>query len=609
MPRWRAKLLLLGSAAALAAAAIPALSQETVLPPGFGDPEEQPELPLEEVPVTEPEPTGNEPARPRPSRTVTPNGASVAQETALDDLALLESLPPPEPPIEIPDAARRPIDFVGAIDEGAGGLGPDAFGRADGRFLSTLMRNLDAPTPSRWGAMLMRRALISRVPAPANVHPVDWVAERAWLLLRMGEADAARLLVQSIDVDQFTPKMFAIAVQTALATADPAGLCPLVGPGRKTSDEAVWPLAEAMCASLSGEPGKAASLIEAARRRRRADPIDLDLAEKVVGAGANSRRAVTIEWDDVDRINSWRFGLAAATGMEIPDRLMAGAGAHVRAWQARAPMIPVEQRLAAIQAAASLGVLSSAALVDTYSLMFDTTDPSEVGGSVGGRLRIAYAARDPGARLRAIRSLWDEAGNDQIARHARMILTATAAARMPAAPVFAGEARPLIRSMLTAGYDARAARWSDVVGAMEAGENADRAWAMLALASPQPTVEISAGRVETFQDSDDTDENHATRLLVAALAGLERLDSGDVDGLAEDMDLRFGVATPWSRMIGQAAERGQAGTVALLAGVGMQTGDWRGVPAEHLFHITRALRRVGLDYEARMIAAEAIARL
>ena len=31
--------------------------------------------------------------------------------------------------------------------------------------------------------------------APRNVNPVDWVAERAWLLLRMGEADAARMLV------------------------------------------------------------------------------------------------------------------------------------------------------------------------------------------------------------------------------------------------------------------------------------------------------------------------------------------------------------------------------------------------------------------------------
>jgi hypothetical protein len=41
----------------------------------------------------------------------------------------------------------------------------------------------------------------------------------------------------------------------------------------------------------------------------------------------------------------------------------------------------------------------------------------------------------------------------------------------------------------------------------------------------------------------------------------------------------------------------------------MQTADWRGIPPEHLYHIVSALRRVGLEYEARMIAAEALSRL
>jgi hypothetical protein len=41
----------------------------------------------------------------------------------------------------------------------------------------------------------------------------------------------------------------------------------------------------------------------------------------------------------------------------------------------------------------------------------------------------------------------------------------------------------------------------------------------------------------------------------------------------------------------------------------MQTADWRGVPPAHLYHIIRALRMVGLDYEARMIAAEPQIRL
>jgi hypothetical protein len=609
--RWRAKLLLLGSAAALAAS-IPALSQEAppVLPPGFGDPEPQPDAPVEEPPPAPPPaflPDGST-APVAPPRTRSSRGESLIQETSPDDLAALEALTPPPPPIEIPDEARRPIDFIGALDDNSGGLGADAFGAADGRVLSTLMRRLDAPIASRWQSMLLRRALLTRVPAPVNIHPVDWIAERAWLLLRMGEADAARMLVQSVDVDQFTPKMFSIAVQTALATADPAGLCPLVGPGRKTSDEPVWPLAEAMCASLSGEPARASAMIDQSRRRGRADPIDLDLTEKVIGAGANTRRAVTIEWDDVDAINSWRFGLAAATGLEIPAALMGRAGPHVRAWQARAPMLPIEQRLSAMQTAASLGVFGSASLVDVHSQIADDLDPSEINQSIGGRLRVAYTARSANARMQALRSIWGEAGDDPVARHAQFILTATAATGLPPVAELAGDARRLIASMLTAGFDRQAARWSSVVDGME-GEDGSRAWAMVALASPRPAVEIDTGRIATFQDTDDTPKDHATKLLIGGLAGLGRIDADTANDLAEDYGLRLGAQNSWTRLIAQAAERGQKGTVALLAGAGMQTGLWRGVPPEHLYHITRALSRVGMEYEARMIAAEAIARL
>jgi hypothetical protein len=41
----------------------------------------------------------------------------------------------------------------------------------------------------------------------------------------------------------------------------------------------------------------------------------------------------------------------------------------------------------------------------------------------------------------------------------------------------------------------------------------------------------------------------------------------------------------------------------------MQSADWSGVPPEHLYRIMRALRQVGLEFEARMIAAEALTRL
>jgi hypothetical protein len=48
--------------------------------------------------------------------------------------------------------------------------------------------------------------------------------------------------------------------------------------------------------------------------------------------------------------------------------------------------------------------------------------------------------------------------------------------------------------------------------------------------------------------------------------------------------------------------------VALLAGLGMQGDGWDKMTPRYLYHIVGALNRVGLEGEARMIAAEAVAR-
>jgi hypothetical protein len=598
MKRWRSKFLFLAGAAALGLA-IPAFSQdapESLLPPGFEDPEPLPPR-AEPPPAAQPIPGLPLPARPGFGAETRMTDASIAE---LEEI--IANLPPP---IEIPDFARRPTDLVGPLEPGNRGLGEGAFGGANGRFLSTLMRRLDAPLPSRWTSILLRRALLSRIPAPSYVNPVDWVAERAWLLLRMGEADAARMLVQSVDVDQFTPKMFSVAVQTALASADPAGLCPLVESGRKTSGEAVWALSDAVCAALEGEASRASLLIDQARRRGTGGGIDLLLAEKVIGAGENTRRAVTIEWDDVDELNTWRFGLAAATGLEIPARLMDAAGPRMQAWQARAPMIPVDHRVDAAETAATLGVFSNASLVEMYSLIADTTDITELSGSVGGKLRTAYAGRGVNARVEAIRTLWEEARTPD-RRYARQILTAVAASRIAPSSELAQAAPELLASMLSAGIDRDLARWSGVVGGMDGGAQS-RAWALLAVGSPRP-IEIGNGSLDDFRKNDTSIGAYKSKLLIAALAGLDRIAPSAQAGLAGDAGVDLGREDRWTRMLDAAVRTRQPGTVVLLAAAAMQTPHWRGVPPEHFYRIVRALRQVGFDYEARMIAAEALSR-
>jgi hypothetical protein len=71
----------------------------------------------------------------------------------------------------------------------------------------------------------------------------------------------------------------------------------------------------------------------------------------------------------------------------------------------------------------------------------------------------------------------------------------------------------------------------------------------------------------------------------------------------------MGRSNRWTQAIDAAAASGNQTFVALLAGFGMQGAGWTKMTPVHLYHIVGALHRVGLDGEARMIAAEAVSRV
>ena len=60
--------------------------------------------------------------------------------------------------------------------------------------------------------------------------------------------------------------------------------------------------------------------------------------------------------------------------------------------------------------------------------------------------------------------------------------------------------------------------------------------------------------------------------------------------------------------IAAAAAEGNDGLVTLLVGMGMQGNDWSAMTPRQLYHVVAALRTVGRQAEARMIAAEAVSR-
>ena len=248
-----------------------------------------------------------------------------------------------------------------------------------------------------------------------------------------------------------------------------------------------------------------------------------------------------------------------------------------------------------------VGASGHKAMVDLYAAAYDDPEVSDDLKVQASMLRQAYTKPTAAGRIEAMRALWGRA-NGVLISYSGKILTARAAAKIPASADLTDSSGDLIASMLSAGLDRNAARWAKQV---ETGSNG---WALLAVGAPNKAVTIDYGALDDFGDNDESIGQLKSKFLLAALAGLGRVDAEASQEFASDLELDLDKTTKWTGAIRSAAQRGQGGTVALLTAVGMQGRDWNAMSPLHLFYITRSLKAVGMEAEARMIAAEALMR-
>ena len=635
MRRAGARLALAASLLALGLAGLASAQQkpESLLPPGFDDPAPAPSP----APRPAPSPNAGQPARPAPisPAPALPTGPGLAPTPAApdpaslpplpsltrDELARLPSLEELEsmsseeldrllglkPKSDIPPGAQRALTRVGVLAVEEGGLPPVALLNQPQALVRAALAGTRGPLVSRWGHILVRRALASRLAAPIGMDPVEFAALRLGLLNRLGEFALARAVAQDIDTANWSGALTAEALTAYLASGDITGACPAVRLQGSAREDATWQLWQAICNAYAGESALAATQLDRALGRGLAPRIDVLLARRFAGAAGRGQRAVQIEWQGVDELNPWRFGLASALGEPVPEPLIARAltsrgGAYYARAGAVLPMLTAQQRAAYAGRAAREGILSADAMVDLYAEIH--ADPAASGDpqAHAAALREAYLATDPAARIAAMERLWaaGEAlgGGDG---YGAKVLTAYAAARIPAAAAHRAVAGDLIAAMLAAGLDRDALAWRGVV------EEGSLGWALIALAAPDGGA-VSEGAVASFIGNDESTDARKSAFLVAGLAGLGRLSAGDAAALADRLGFDLARQTRWSRTIARAAEVGNPALVALLAGLGMQGASWEAMTPLHLYHITAALKATGLEAEARMIAAEAVAR-
>lgn len=611
-------ILLAGAALALSSTVVLAQrSPESILPPGFDTPAPSPSPTPTPAPAPAPAPASSPvPAAPAGSGEVVqplpvesdPIEATDVELSDIPSVAELEAMTTEEldelfglkPRYDIPPAARRATTEIGVIGPREGGFPTGSLARQPASIVRAALGATEGPMISRWGHILLRRALASRLNAPAGMDPVEFAALRASTLNTMGEHAAARALVQDVDTAEYSGALTNAALGAYLGTADIVGACPVVRLEGVDGEGLQWSMFEGICAAYAGESSSAQNDLRRLLNQTEEDRIDVLLAQRFAGAAGQGRRAVTIEWDGINQMNPWRFALANALGEPIPEGLSETLDPYYLKSSALIPALPVRQRLRGAEVAAASGILSSKAMVDLYSQLYaQRGQEAEEGGGLttATRLRDAYVDPSPAARLAAIKDVW---GGDN-ADYGRMVLTAYAAARLTPSDDFAEDAGRLIASMLTAGLERDALRWTDVVDEGSLG------WALLALADPDGG-EVSDGALDGFVDDDDSSNKRKSRMLLAGLAGLGRTGSGNVGEYSDRLGVNLSAPTAWTVMIDKAAQADNPALVAILAGLGMQGTGWEQMTSRHLYHIVSALNRVGLEAEARMIAAEAVAR-
>jgi len=591
---WRG-LMLVAALLAAPAGSQPADKPKSLLPPGF------------DVPASSPA------AAPAPLLPgVAPPTAPSANASGADVPPLLSDAPadgvvlPPEP--ADPFAARAALPPGAPIGvfpaETKGGFGNDSFAGSNGRFLAVLAARITRPVASRWAAITLRRALLARVPGPRGLGDGDWVAARSGLLLRQGEVDGARRLIDVLPVDRFTPATYAMAAQVSLAAADIAGLCPIAATGRALTPGPLWDLAYGMCAAMEGDELTSANIIDVLRgQRRRVAPFDVRLAQRVAvlaGGAGRSGRADGVNWEEVEGLTVYRYGVATAAGVPVPaDRLAALGPAHA-GWVVRNPAVSGETRLALLRAAAMQGNLSTAELASGVSALSPAdANGGFASGSRAANLRDAFTAGAPAARAAAMAAIRASvsAGGDA---YGALLETATAAAALRPEAALASDSPAIIAALLAAGNERAASRWWPIARAADDDARV-RAWALLAVGSD---VTASASSFKEWRSGTDASPRSAA-VLLAALSGLGAARGQDWDGLRRELI----TPTPgrWRTAIDNAARRGAAGEVALLAATGLQ-GGWADVPPAHIEAIVAALVATEHRAEARQFAAEAVTR-
>ena len=519
--------------------------------------------------------------------------------------------------------ALKPPDpsNVGTLDESSGGLAADLWTGSDRLVIERLLAMLPAPS---WGAStraLQRRLLLSASRAPDG-QPVapSLIGLRVDRLAAMGLAADAQALARLAPATLLDANLARGATDADWLSGDTRSGCERTDAWVRQDQDPYWLKASLYCRVAAGDSAAANLALTLLHEQNIDDAGYLTLAAVLLNQpGAKV--------DTLKQPTPLQLAMLRSSRKLPPADSIAGSAPGVLSGIAQGGLGEIDLRLAAAEIAESAGTLPAAQLARLYASVPFTNEERQNPAATLAKLadsplratalqvQVATAQSVPVARAEALKRLWAQAaGRGLHATLARTTLPLTQS--LTPSEEFSFAAADIVRALLAAG-DMKSAQawWTYLRGKpaeidKAAADAAVAVWPLMLLAdsSAGSPFDPLAWRRWNETQSDVTDTVRATRgaavLLFAEALGYTVSPAAFADTIMAPAE---GEAPPAivRRALPLAAEAGRKGEAVLLALVSAGAAGPAKADLYTLAAAAAALRKAGLEVDARAIAVEA----
>lgn len=539
-------------------------------------------------------------------------------------------------------------DAIGLVGDDQGGFPLNLWRGAQWAVVSGLMPRMPAGLSSPALRDIARRLLISQASVPVG-KPLDasFVALRIERLLAMGDVGNALALLKITPDERRDEALARTRIEAFFFDNNNADACKAVQNAVRGYSGLYWSQAQAFCLALSGAHARASLIADLLRERENEiEKVFFAGIDALAGAKGGESPALTAPL-------ALHLAMMRAAGFRFPAEIVQSAQASVLRAVALTPNAALDVRLIAAEKAHRIGALNDDEVIRLYlSIPFTKAELSgpisaaEESWTPKTRALLVRAAASQSvalAKAEVLRRAWqlgqERDGYAEIAGTSVPVVVGIE----PAAELL-WFAKDAARVLFGAGRTERALAWYAIAATdserIEEARDAEAVlWPLAVLADridgPPATSGLSGNDAAAnvmpvsrtanavplddarlrrwFEVRRQADAQTVSRQAAVFYTLLEAtgrrvpaalwqaLQDRPFTGAAED---GIGLNAVWTHSLEMASANARTGETVLLATVGAGDAGEKGLSVSDAARIIAALRRVGLDAEARRLAVE-----